>query len=59
MSDEIRIPSLSPGNAAPMELRELNREPLRRVATFDYAAAVRAAKRDKARQAVSAEGGAR
>ena len=42
MSDEIRIPSLSPGNAAPMELRELNREPLRRVATFDYAAAVRA-----------------
>ena len=36
------LPSLSTENAAPMELRELNREPLRRVATFDYAAAVRA-----------------
>ena len=36
------LPSLSTENAAPMELRELNREPLRRVAMFDYAAAVRA-----------------
>ena len=36
------LTSLSTENAAPMELRELNREPLRRVATFDYAAAVRA-----------------
>ena len=35
------LPNLSIENAAPMELRELNREPLRRVATFDYAAAVR------------------
>ena len=39
MNDEIRIPSLSPGNAVPMvQLRDLNREPLRRVASFDASA---------------------
>jgi HK97 family phage major capsid protein/HK97 family phage prohead protease len=39
MSNEIRLPSLSAGNAVPVvQLRDLNREPLRRVASFDASA---------------------
>jgi HK97 family phage major capsid protein/HK97 family phage prohead protease len=39
MNGETRIPSLSAGNAVPVvQLRDLNREPLRRVASFDASA---------------------
>lgn len=44
--DRAAVSSVSPGMSALMELRELNREQLRRVETFDYAAAVRAAELD-------------
>lgn len=42
LRDERAIHSLTVRTAAPMELRELNKQPLRRVASFDYAAAIRA-----------------
>ena len=38
MSDEIRLPSLSADTAPMVQLRDLNREPLRRVASFDASA---------------------
>jgi len=40
---------LSPGNGRTMDLRELNREPLQRVASFDYATAVRGKGEEDAR----------
>jgi len=38
MSDETRLPSLSADTAPMVQLRDLNREPLRRVASFDASA---------------------
>ena len=38
MSDEIRVPSLSADTTPMVQLRDLNREPLRRVASFDASA---------------------
>lgn len=38
MSDEIRLPSLSADTTPMVQLRDLNREPLRRVASFDASA---------------------